>query len=60
MRFHVNGNCICCKMCAETCPRVFKIIAGKSRATILNVEGKNKELAIEVMENCPMGAIEAR
>jgi ferredoxin len=47
-------------MCAETCPRVFKIIAGKSRATILNVEGKNKELAIEVMENCPMGAIEAR
>ena len=60
MRVHVNGNCIACGMCAQTCPRVFKVIGNKSRALPLNFEGAIKEAALSAAENCPMEAIETK
>lgn len=58
MKFNVNEDCIACCLCATTCPEVFRIVDGRSRAMEGDVPAEAEAAALEAMESCPVNAIE--
>ena len=59
MKYHVNGGCIGCGLCAGTCPVVFSMSDdGIAVAIEAEVPAEALESAAEAMEGCPVGAIE--
>ena len=59
MRYHVNDGCIGCGLCAGTCPEVFSM-SDEGVAVAIDSEVPEGALgsAAEVMDGCPVGAIE--
>jgi ferredoxin len=59
MKYHVNGNCIGCGLCAGTCPEVFSINdSGVAEAIEAEVAAAQEASAREAMDGCPVSAIE--
>ena len=59
MRYHVNDGCIGCGLCAGTCPEVFSMSdEGVAVAIDSEVPEGALDSAAEVMDGCPVGAIE--
>ncbi len=59
MKFKVNDSCICCGLCAETCPEVFVLKEDElAQASEAEINPPLLDTAIEAMENCPVNAIE--
>lgn len=58
--FFVNDQCITCDMCFEISPEVFRM-SSDSEQSIVYQQPKTedeKARALEVLENCPVEAIE--
>ena len=59
MKYIVNEGCICCGLCAGTCPEVFSMgDDGLAVAIDTEVPAVALDSAAEAKENCPVGAIE--
>ena len=61
MKFFVNDSCVGCGMCEATCPAVFSLNdEGKAVAIEGDVPAAEEAAAQEVLEGCPVGAIEKK
>lgn len=62
MSYKVNkGKCIGCGLCVSLCPEVFEL--GEDSKSEIKKEAdleKNKERIKEVIQSCPVGAIESK
>ena len=60
MKYHVNGKCIGCGMCAATCPAIFRMTErGQAQAAEADVGPEDASAAKWAMGGCPVNAIEA-
>ncbi|MCI8435439.1 MAG: ferredoxin [Clostridia bacterium] len=58
MRFYVNEDCIACEQCVATCPEVFSMVDGHSKAIGSEVPADLIEKATAAMDDCPVNAIQ--
>jgi ferredoxin len=59
MKYHVNGDCIGCGLCASVCPEVFHMTGDNlSEASGEAVAPAYETAAREAQESCPVSAIE--
>jgi ferredoxin len=53
-----KGGCISCGLCAETCPKVFRMgDDGYAEVYINEVPSEEEASVIEARDNCPVGVI---
>lgn len=56
-KFTVNDECIGCGYCTGVCPKVFRLMNGKSVAIDGFAPADALDAAYDAMENCPVEAI---
>lgn len=53
-----KGGCISCGLCAETCPKVFRMAEdGYAEVYVDPVPAEEEALAEEARDNCPVSVI---
>lgn len=50
-------TCIGCELCADTCPRVFRMIGDKAAVMVEPVPTDQEECATTAADGCPVEAI---
>ncbi len=52
-----EDKCVGTGSCEQSCPKVFKVVAGISKVLVEVVPKEEEARAREAVEGCPMGAI---
>lgn len=55
-----RSGCICCGLCAETCPEVFRMNEDGKAEVYAQPDKDCENTAAEAAENCPVAVIKAK
>lgn len=53
-----RSSCICCGVCADTCPEVFRLADDGFAEICGEITPLNEAVALEAQDNCPVGVIQ--